>query len=136
MAKIYYDPDTDELIPVSKSKSPSEKTASSADADDISKRLDRIESELKSLNRKTDEVRSEMADSCFESGRSCGDFESGFSEGYAAGYRSSSGSESDQIAFALGAVAGWKLVDDVCDSVKDAFDFRDNCGCGKKKKWF
>ena len=136
MAKIYYDPDTDELIPVSKSKSPSEKTASSADADDISKRLDRIETELKTLSRKTDEARRRAADEDRDCDLSRGDYENGFGDGYAAGYRSSSGSESNQAAFALGAVAGWKLVDDVCDSVKDAFDFRDNCGCGKKKKWF
>ena len=124
MAKIYYDPDNDELIPISKSKS-TRPTVSSADADDISERLERIESELQSLNRKTDEA-------SFK-----GDYESGFSDGYNAGYsHTSGGSASDAAAFALGAYAGWKLVDGVCDSVKGVFDTGNKCGCGKKKRWF
>ena len=97
MAKIYYDPDNDELIPISKSKSARSKV-SSADADDISERLERIEAELKSLNGKADRTQDEL---------------------------------SNQAAFALGAYAGWKFVDDVCDSVKSIFD----TGCGNKKKW-
>ena len=123
MAKIYYDPDNDELIPISKSKS-TRPTVSSADADDISERLERIESELQSLNRKTDEA-------SFK-----GDYESSFSDGYNAGYSHTSGSASDAAAFALGAYAGWKLVDGVCDSVKDVFDTGNKCGYGIKKRWF
>ena len=98
---------------------------SSADADDILERLERIESELQSLNRKTDEA-------FFK-----GDYESGFSDGYNAGYtHTSGGSASDAAAFALGAYAGWKLVDGVCDSVKGVFDTGSKCRCGKKKRWF
>lgn len=127
MAKIYYDPDKDELIPLPKGKSADSAAKSSAskkysgcDAEDISERLERIEEELKQLNCKADAaaVQQESAAFCSEDTRYC------------------SGDGDNQAAFLLGAYAGWKLVDEVCDSVKNVFDTGNKCCCGKKKKWF
>lgn len=118
MAKIYYDPDEDELIPVKKGQQtkPSGNRAADADRDSVSEQNDILREIADAVERNnTLLMRHEAAEEARHQ------------------------QNRDSAISAAGAVIGWKVVDGLTDAVEDCFKslnpFESSCGC-KKKKWF
>ena len=163
MAKIYYDPDEDELIPMKKDPQtkPSGEGAAASNKE-MEERLERVEAELFRLSREQsrgrnsrdlsddsgfddDSCEEKMYDSASERDDTLSRIADAVEENNTLLMRHEASAEArhrqnrDSAITAAGFVVGWKVVDGLTDAVGDAFrslnPFESSCGC-KKKKWF
>ena len=163
MAKIYYDPDEDELIPVKKGQQtkPSGESAAASNKD-MAERLERVEAELFRLSRDLNKNRKSRALS-EDSDTDDDSYEDRMyklaSEQNEKLSRITNAVEENNLLLAMhenaeerrhrqnrdsaitaaGFVIGWKVVDGLTDAAGDVFrslnPFDSSCSC-KKKKWF